>query len=479
VNRIFVFALFAPLLAGATQVVFLEPVGKIDTNRAEVEGAPKRFQRVDGSKFQPWLENDWARRALRLYEQAFAVLEAAGNPQKQPREYFVALVPGGNHASVGFAIEGENVDHSKHAYILLDAEKSRFESTMLHETGHVAMAMLAGGKQLPRADVAAIPHSTAALSDRATAFSEGWAIHLETLGAQLATTPDARRVYHREGIVFGAAPYRASEYFRQASDLASYAQNYTRFAEVRENAYAFEPAFKGSDYLRTQLEKARDYAAIRDANQLLQSEGFYASFFYLFLMRGEKQPSEDVIASRHNQMLRAMSGMFRETKMEEDTPWLIHWVRAYIKLFPEEKGAVVDALNDLSHGAFVDANAAAMWRQHYLAALRLDLKNLAVQEITKTRASWREKVLADPDVLLSRVGPQLRCEVPSVQVKIEAFGEASPLLFDANTAPEGVLRLVPELGDEARGGWIAKRPFQSMNDLHTRVPESKKWCKTP
>jgi len=43
---------------------------------------------------------------------------------------------------------------------------------------HVAVDMLAGGQRLGGLEVASIPHSTAALSDRTTALSEGYAIHL-------------------------------------------------------------------------------------------------------------------------------------------------------------------------------------------------------------------------------------------------------------------------------------------------------------
>jgi hypothetical protein len=179
--------------------VFLEPIDR------KSKPLPT-FRIVEPQTYLPWTENDSARRALRLYRQAFELLEMAGNLQQQPRAYYIALVEGGNHAEIGFRIEkagGGKEDHPNHAYILLSPDKQAFETTLLHETGHVAMSMLLGGKQLPRSDVTSIPHSTAALSDRATAFSEGWAIHLETLAAQLGTDAGMRRKYHRGGITFG------------------------------------------------------------------------------------------------------------------------------------------------------------------------------------------------------------------------------------------------------------------------------------
>jgi hypothetical protein len=125
---------------------------------------------------------------------------------------------------------------------------------------------------------------------------------------------------------------------------------------------------------------------------------------------------------------------------------------------PEDKAALVDALNDLSHGVLVDAEARALWRKHYLGALHLDRKAMNIEGIMAQRKRWREQVSANPEALMSRLGPQLRCEVKTAEVKIEAFGEASPLLFDANTAPEGVLRMVSGLTEGQVKAWVAGRP---------------------
>ena len=56
-----------------------------------------------------------------------------------------------------------------------------------------------------------------------------------------------------------------------------------------------------------------------------------------------------------------------------DDPFLLLFVEAYIRKFPAEASEVIDVLLDLSHGVFVDREAAALWHAHYLGALRLDL----------------------------------------------------------------------------------------------------------
>ncbi len=461
--------------ASAQNVVFLEPAGKIDTRGSDIAAEMPLFRKAAPDKFLPWLKNDSAQFALGLYQRAFRLLEERGNTQRQPRDYYIALVPGGNHASVGFRIDtGSGIEeHPKHAYILLDAQPYRFESTLLHETGHVAMEMLAGGRQLPSAHVASIPHSTASLTDRATAFSEGWAIHLETLAAHYAADVNGRRRFHREMVLFGDGQYQALEYFRHSVDLMSYSQNVARYLDVRDNNFAFESAYRGPDYLRVQLEKARDFASLRDANQLLQSEGFHASFFFLFEMRGDGKPAQEVVIARQDHLLRAMASMFADTKAEPDTPWLLHVVTHYAQMFADEKTAIFDALNDLSHGVFVDANAASLWRDHYLAALRLDMKNIKGEQIQAARKRWREQTSADPKILFSRLGPQLGCEVKSVQVGLAAFGRTSPLQFDINTVQEGVLHMVPGLTGEQIQAWLSARPFGSMEEFGKKLPEVK------
>ncbi len=470
-------AVLVSACAFGQQVVFLEPLGTVDTRGAEARAENAVYRVIDGALYRPWLDNEPARRALTFYKAAFAILTAAGNPQAQPAAYHIALVKGGNHAAVGFRIQGDNglENHEKQAYIILDPDPRSFETTLLHETGHVVMHMLSGGRQLPAADVCSIPHTTAALTDRLTAFSEGWAIHLETLAAHLAVSPELKRAYHRAGAQFGDVPYRESEYFAPAADVASYAQNFARYAEVRENSYAFQSALKRSGYLRVQLEKARDVATARDANQLLQSEGFYASFFFLFAIRGPDLPSEALVAAREQNLLQAMRSMFALVDAQPDTPWLVEFVRTYIQEFPRERDEIVQAFNDLTRGVFVDPQAAELWRGHYLAALTLDLTNLNREAIAAKRREWNTRVARDPQALSSLLGPQVACAVPSVSIKIAAFGEAQPLLFDINTAEEGVLRSVPSMTDDLLGRWMqerVRRPFASLADFGQRVPGS-------
>lgn len=451
-------------------VIFLEPVGKLDTRGAEVtEKMPLYRKAADPGRYAGWLQNESAQRALRLYRAGFEIAHPGGGTP----DYYVALVPGGNHAAVGFRLEkGERVEELPHqTYILLDAEPWRFETTLLHETGHVVLEMLAGGRRLDGKDLASIPHSTAALSDRTTAFNEGYAIHLETLAAHLNRSLFSRQRYHRELVLFGEAPFSAAEYFHHSADLASYSQNVARYLDVRDNNFSFASAYQGPDYLRVQLEKARDFATLRDANQLLQSEGFYASFFFLFVVRGKETPGETGIAERERQILVSMRAVFASKASDISRPWLLDFVLEHMRQFPDEKAALADALNDLSHGAFVDPEAAGLWRNHYLATLRLDQKNMNIQAINAARKRWRDQVLENPRILYSRLGPEISCTVPGAKVRLEALETDSPVQFDLNTVQAGILRLIPGIMEDEVSAWLAQRgrkPFTSAEDFRSR-----------
>jgi hypothetical protein len=466
----------ALLAAGAAwcqtpvNVVFLEPVGEVQTARAEIGESSLVYRRVaDPSRFAQWTHNAYAARAFRLYRMAHdLVWPGRGTP-----DYYIALVKGGNHAAVGFRLQekGGTVDRPGQPYILLDQDPSRFEVTLLHETGHMAMALLAGGKQLAGEGIAGIPHSTASLSDRNTAYSEGYAIHLETLEAHVSREPSVLERFHREAVQFGDGPTRSVEYFHHSADLATYSQSLARYLEVRENNFSFESAFQGPDYLRVQLEKARDFSTVRDANQLLESEGYYASFFFLWVIRGKGVPEASVLDEREYQLMRAMRAAFLSAGNVGAQPWLPLVVREYMKLYPAEKQLIADALNDTSHGVFVDAGAAELWKRHYMAALRLDVSKMSVEEVNAARKRWREKVLADPDVLITRIGPQVYCEVIGPKVRLEAFPGDLHVEFDANTVQPGVLRIIPGITEAEVQKWLAeraKRPFTGAEDFRQR-----------
>jgi len=461
--------------AGAQQprVVFMEPVSA-EPLAGELPVYAVVTDTVRRSRYASWMENDAARWASRLYRAALQVAHAEGGGASQPPELYLALVPGGNHAAAGFRLASptDTVVHPGAAYVILGPQEWRFGITLLHEMGHVVLRVLRDGQALPQRTVASIPHTTAALTDRTTAFDEGLAIALEALVVHLSDEPPLANKYRHAQMLFGVWPGLLAEYYRASADLTSFSQTVARYYSVRENAYAFATAVTTPDYLRVQLERARDYSTLRGPNQLLQSEGFYASFFLSLLVRGKALPPFEVVEARQTALLRALARVVREEDLAADTPYLLRFISAHRAVRPDEQEDVLDVLLDLTHGVFIDPNATATWRAHYLGALRLDMTAVDREGIEARRAGWRRAALANPDTLGSLLGPQIPCTVPSVVVELPALQSAMPLSFDINTAQAGVLRLVPEITEGEVARWLEARdarPFEDRRDLGRRA----------
>ncbi len=429
-------------------------------------------------KYQMWLNNEASRMALELFSRTWQIVHPSGS---EGPNYYIALEQGGNHADVGFCIQGGKwvEPHPDVPYIKLNPDEESFGTTFLHETGHVILSMMNGGKEIPKREMASIPHSTAALTDRGTAFDEGFAIHLETIIAHTALDPSITDRYKRRRFMFGT-PGNQSEYHRQAADLLTYAQTRSRYQDIMENAFAFAPAYRGPDYLRVQLEKSRDFSTLRDANQLLQSEGFHASVFFGLLVRGETMLRADVVAQRHDKMLAVLAETLTAKRPDAESPSLLSFIETYIQKYPSEAGEVVDVLMDLSHGVFVDRQAAMLWREYYLAALRVEASAQKNSAIDDARKRWRADVLKNPKVLYSLLGPQLRFEVAGKTVKLDALGSAAPLSFDVNTVEYGIIRMIPDITEKEADTWIKRRgekSFSSVDDFKSRSGLGKKAMK--
>ena len=461
----------APAPAPPVGVVFLEPDG------VAAAGELPLYRKVTDparlATLSKWLDNEAGRWALDLYARARGIALVHTAARLQPAEYVVALVPDGNSAAVGFRLRtGAGIEsHPQAAFVQLGPDEWRFSTTFLHETGHVVLAMLAGGREIPKREIAAITHTVPALTDRGTAFDEGFAISLETLIAHLSSAPEVRKQYRHEQFLVGPPARMRAEYYRPSADLLTFAQTFARYCEVRDNAFAFAPAFTGPDYLRVQMEKSRDFATLRDADQLLASEGFTASFFFTLLVRGERTPGEDGVRARENAVMTVLATALGRAEVTPETPLLLEFLERYGQVYPSEWREVLDVFLDLSRGVFVDPDAAAMWRTHYLAALALDLAHLDRERIDGSRDRWRAAIQANPKVLYSRLGPQLRCEVPGQTVRLVGLESQKPLSFDANTVEEGVIRLVPGITQAEVASWLTQRaraPFAAVEDFRAR-----------
>lgn len=416
------------------------------------------------------IDNEPARFALVLYALAW---ELAPPPPPAPTAptLFIGVEEGGNHAEVGLTvIDGDaTLTLPQLPYLRLADDRDTLRGTLLHETGHAAHALLARARAdaAPLADaaVAPIPHATAAVTDRRTALSEGLAISLEAIAAHCGRDPDVRRFYDHASPRHGPTGDKASEYFFAARDLMTYAQTFARYQAVRDGAFGFEPALRG-DYLRVQLDPARDLRTLRDPGSLVASEGFVASVLFQLIAADGCGDDLAALAPRYRALWQALATA-ETTAGPLDAAPLLDVVAA--------RGApAIAAFLDLSHGATVDPDAAAQWAALYDAALTVDVatRKRLMAESEPRRARWLADAIADPAVLARRLGPVVPVEVAAVAVRLVAFGDAQPLRFDVNACGAAMLELVPGWDRAAVATILTERaraPFASYAELVKRL----------
>ena len=127
-------------------------------------------------------------------------------------------------------------------------------------------------------------------------------------------------------------------------------------------------------------------------------------------------------------MLEVLAAVLSE-KNDGHAPFLLHFVENYLSKFPAEGKEVLNVFLDLSHGVFVDKNAAKLWRDHYLGALNLDIAEKENKAVEAARAQWRSQVVADPKILYSLLGPQVAVKIPEQSILLIGFEESATLAF--------------------------------------------------
>jgi hypothetical protein len=135
--------------------------------------------------------------------------------------------------------------------------------------------------------------------------------------------------------------------------------------------------------------------------------------------------------------------------------------------------SAIDAFLDLSHGATMDAEAAALWSQLYDASLVIDgagLRQLRDRADT-LRRGWREAATHDPAALGRALGPVVVLQVAGRKVGLAAFGELQPLLFDVNAAGPPMLRVagLAEVDIMELLAERAQKPFADAADFFQRT----------
>jgi DNA uptake protein ComE-like DNA-binding protein len=336
-------------------------------------------------------------------------------------------------------------------------------SLVPHEYGHVLMFSLLPESLHEHAfgHQRTLPHTTGAITNDLTAFSEGWGIHFETLVGDRRENPDHYASLHRDLFRTGGELLKGDSFFA-TRDLMSYSQSYRRYTCIKENCFAYlprTPATIVSDGTptSTQLRVAWsdttvDPARLRTLEQMVASEGLVAALFYRLATAPdpagpEGGPGDPRLPDpkRYGAFFDAFSEL--TPKRVTRTPFVLAFLERLIaRSAPAERQRIVQIAAEVFHHTLTVRDAPKIYAQLHAAAKLLDKER--VQEILKRvapRISAGLKEIAErPDLLRKAAAPELWLVNDQVKLDVPVFGiKELPLALDINTATVPYLMTIP------------------------------------
>jgi hypothetical protein len=413
---------------------------------------------------------------------AFNLFHLAQSVADSNYPYYIAIVEGGNHASQGFELHGpggeiQRLDRAP--FIKLDQKAESFQTTLLHETGHMIFSVLSGGNGIHTQQIAPMFHTTAAITDRGTAFNEGFAEHLEAVMAHFTSDRSLRNFYQHRRMTDDAGSAVQSGFLFPISDLSNYAQNFARYQSVRDNYYSFEHACTVPDYYRIQLSPNRNFERLRNPSQLVASEGFCASFFFWLVADQLETLSTRQTEAVYRPIFEGLERILNAPQGIDLRAEVPAYLTAFVKHYGDQDAKLrrraLRILYNLSHGAFFEEDCQERWTKAVTLSYRLDIENLRAlhQEIAASERKVVEACLANVGLVDRRVGKVIAAVVPGVEVQLPvALGNRSlPLSFDINTVQTQILALIPGVSPEEIAGFHRhrrNRPFADFDDFKRR-----------
>lgn len=481
-------AVLAPHAALAAEdarvpVVFLEPI--YPAPRLSPEHSLPLYRRLapDGEvhgQATRWIANEAADFIRRILARAATAIPQEPDPRRLDDALFIALEPGGNHAALGFALDDPREGRTPHArtpFVKLSNRPDRLSKTLIHEGGHVAQRLALRTRPDPADAWVPFPHTTFAVTDRRTALSEGYASHYETLWGHFGQDPDARAYYDHAAPTFGPATGLNAEAWFPLRDLLSYSQGWARYQGVREGLPAFRGHVVPGNYLRSQVSPMRDLASLKNAGQMLASEGVVASFCFRFVaQRAEALGARPHAGLEQAGVVQAEVELLQALRVAHDrlgTDASVLDVVGGIEDVPARERAIAIWL-DLTRGVTADAAMADRWRAVYAASEAMDLERVQglAKELEALRTAQLNAAIADPGVLARAVGPVLPVRAGRKSLRLKALGEPFPLEFDLNAAGEAEWAALPGVPPRIRAHILAqaaKGPFAGFEDFRRRT----------
>jgi DNA uptake protein ComE-like DNA-binding protein len=451
----------------------------------EVPRSDPRRSPIDRALERPFLRwvlargADAARRArARCTDGAAACDERYAHPP-----YFV-LRDAGNEPRRGLAFEhaggadsGVTTVRRGVWYVEIDPAET---AILGHEYGHVMMFEALGG-DLPTPPKV-LPHTTSAITDTLTAFTEGWAIHFETLAGDQDDDPALHRRTHRDAFPTGA-PDKRDDTLLPVRDLMTYAQGYRRYECVKESCFAFLPRVREAlvagarptpaDVVDRWTDSTYDPARLRSLEQMVASEGVVAALFYRLAtsQSGEVPLAVGSLpdAARYSSYFDVFPRLSDE--IFADTPPVFAFLELLLERAadPAERRRIARTALEVLHYTPVIPDAPRLYAELHAAGHRMDVAAFhALQDALVARmVDGVERLIAHPEILRHVAKPPLWIENRAFTMTIPALEvDAQPLLFDLNTAvPETLMTLPGVEYAEATALLVARAKHGGFRDL--------------
>lgn len=422
------------------------------------------------------LDNEAARFVLRLLHRIRAEVAEGADLPALP----IVLRPGGNHARTGYRLatgRAAPLEFPERPYVALELRADRLSHTLLHEGAHV-VHRLCQPRGAAEAAWSAVPHSTFAVTDPATALSEGYAIHLETLWGHFGADPDRRAFYHHLAPAFGAEAGLGAEFFWPVRDLLSFSQNWARYQAVRDGTPAFSGVVRPGDYLRSQYDPARDFSELRPANGQISCEGNVASvlFWVAGAWAGVKEGGgldQDGLVQAETALARAL-GLACKRNTTAFRPDVVDVIAACGPSSSARARQAIEIFVGITRGITARPELRARWRGLYASALGADFgaSRPALEVLDAARRELVTRALADPSVLRSGLGPVVPVRAEGPELGIAGLGMKFAREFDLNAATRAELALLRPAGRMRATSILAerdRRPFASLADFEQRT----------
>jgi len=394
--------------------------------------------------------------------------------------YFVIL-PQGNRPKQGLAIRTETGTQSFPESWYVEIDHQRADTLVPHEYGHVMMFESLPGDMPPHPPL--LPHTTAAITNDVTAFSEGFGIHFETLAGDFADNQRLYREVHRDAFPLDEPP-KMGDSLLPARDLMTYSQSYRRYTAVKENSFAClprpAPRFAagaipdGNDVLARWTDSTSDPASVKTLEQMVASEGVIAALFYRLATApagsagdGPRLPDP----ARYAAFFAAFAELTEERARQ--TPLALIFLEHLLEQAEEtERRRLARIAQEVFHYTLTLDGAPERYASVHEAGHRVDQSayRRRINELNQEMLAALELLIEDPSAPALRVAPELWIRNDRIQIDLAVLGlSGAPLVLDLNTAPITLLMTLPAVDFEIASAIVAHRGrlggFRSIEQL--------------